>query len=55
MPRDGSWNMVDKKFYQPAKVEGWVIVIYENQGRFGDAKVKGLIDGLVRGCEEVGE
>ncbi|KZT39639.1 argonaute-like protein [Sistotremastrum suecicum HHB10207 ss-3] len=54
MPRDGSWNMVDKKFYQPAKVEGWIIVIYENQGRFGDQKVRGLIDGLVRGCEEVG-
>ncbi|KAI1795193.1 argonaute-like protein [Ganoderma leucocontextum] len=33
-PRDGAWNMVDKKFYRPVTINRWVVVVYEREQRF---------------------
>lgn len=33
-PRDGQWNMVDKKFYRPVTINRWVVVVYEREQRF---------------------
>jgi eukaryotic translation initiation factor 2C len=47
--------MVDKRFFQPAEVNGWVVVIYEVQSRFTMANAKDMIGGLIQACNEVGE
>ncbi|KAJ7590925.1 argonaute-like protein [Mycena floridula] len=53
-PRDGAWNMVDKRFFKPMEVPSWAIVIYEQQRRFPDDAVNNLIRGLVQACNDVG-
>ncbi|KAK7689674.1 hypothetical protein QCA50_007469 [Cerrena zonata] len=52
MPRDGAWNMIQKKFYQPSSVKGWVVVIYEP--RFNDQAAQSMVQGLVQTCGETG-
>lgn len=54
IPRDGSWNMIDKKFYRPAEIQRWVVVIYANQSRFNNAAAQDMIAGLVQACSSVG-
>ncbi|KAG6835954.1 hypothetical protein H0H93_012916 [Arthromyces matolae] len=54
VPRDGSWNMVDKRFYRPAEVKGWCIVVYEKRSRFGEDVVDNLINGLTASFRQVG-
>ncbi|EJF60851.1 Piwi-domain-containing protein [Dichomitus squalens LYAD-421 SS1] len=50
-PRDGAWNMVDKKFYRPATIKRWVVVVYEREQQFNmgtaRAMVRNLLDALV--------
>lgn len=45
---------VDKRFFEPTEIERWVIVIYEQQRRFGQQNVDGLINGLKDACRSVG-
>ncbi|KAF8889797.1 argonaute-like protein [Infundibulicybe gibba] len=52
-PRDGAWNMVDKRFFKPADIRFWVISIYETERRFGQ-HVQDLINGFLDGCRSVG-
>jgi len=54
VPSNGSWNMVDKRFFKPVEISRWVIVIYEQQRRFGDAAAREMINGLVASCNDVG-
>ncbi|KAG8737202.1 hypothetical protein FRC10_008467 [Ceratobasidium sp. 414] len=28
-PADGSWNLADQKFFKPAEVTGWAVVVYD--------------------------
>ncbi|KAL1743740.1 Piwi domain-containing protein [Schizophyllum fasciatum] len=51
-PKDGAWNMIDKKFYRPQAVGQWMIVIYEP--RFNDSATREMIAGFVGACREVG-
>ncbi|KAJ7904584.1 argonaute-like protein [Mycena olivaceomarginata] len=53
-PRDGAWNMVDKKFFKPVAIERWVVVVYERQGRFNDQAAQDMIKGLCGSCCDVG-
>ncbi|CAL1700780.1 unnamed protein product [Somion occarium] len=54
VPRDGAWNMIDKKFFQPATIKAWVVVVYERQNRFRDENAKDMIAGLLEACAAVG-
>ncbi|KAJ7754236.1 argonaute-like protein [Mycena maculata] len=53
-PRDGAWNMVDKRFFKPVQIDRWVVVIYERQGRFNEAAANDMINGLCSSCRDVG-
>ncbi|KAG7453294.1 Piwi-domain-containing protein [Guyanagaster necrorhizus] len=53
-PRDGAWNLVDKKFFRPMSFGVWMVVIFVPQNRFSPDDAKRTITGLVRGCEAVG-
>lgn len=46
--------MVDKKFYQPANITGWMVIIYEGEQRFIPANAKDMIQGLLGSFKEVG-
>ncbi|KAJ7157556.1 argonaute-like protein [Mycena crocata] len=53
-PSNGSWNMVDKKFFKPVSVNHWVVVIYEQKRRFHENAAREMINGLVASCRDVG-
>ncbi|KAF8635579.1 hypothetical protein AX15_000229 [Amanita polypyramis BW_CC] len=53
-PRNGSWNMADKKFYRPTTIKQWIIVVYENRRRFGDQQAQKLIQDFTNACSTVG-
>lgn len=53
-PSNGSWNMVDKRFFRPASIERWIVVIYERQQRFTQQSAQDMIDGLVQCSRDVG-
>jgi eukaryotic translation initiation factor 2C len=46
--------MVDKKFFQPSVINGWIVVIYELQSRFNQQAAQELIAGLATAAREVG-
>ncbi|GJE88333.1 protein argonaute [Phanerochaete sordida] len=54
IPRDGKWNMIDKKFFKPCAIDNWVIVIYEMIQRFGDRDAQDMIKGLLQACNAAG-
>jgi len=45
---------IDKRFYNPAAIDRWIVVVYERQQRFGQQAAQDMIAGLVQGCTEVG-
>lgn len=47
-------KMVDKKFYQPTTIKGWVVVVYERQQRFRQEAADDMIKGLLDSFKEVG-
>ncbi|KAF9559498.1 argonaute-like protein [Agrocybe pediades] len=53
-PRAGVWNMMNRKFFKPAAVGAWVILIYEMERRFTDDDVKEAIDSFTKSCGKVG-
>jgi eukaryotic translation initiation factor 2C len=53
-PRNGAWNMIEKKFHKPAKVGRWVVIVFEQQRRFDDATARNMVRGLVTACNEYG-
>ncbi|KAH7105502.1 eukaryotic translation initiation factor 2C [Auriculariales sp. MPI-PUGE-AT-0066] len=54
VPRDGAWNMIDKKFMVPGIVRAWAIVIYERQQRFNQQNVTDMMQGLRQCAKDVG-
>ncbi|KAF7793688.1 hypothetical protein EIP86_004804 [Pleurotus ostreatoroseus] len=54
-PREGTWNMVDRKFYKPSTIERWCVVVFERENSFGRQYVQNVIQGFVRACQSVGE
>ncbi|KAH9062680.1 argonaute-like protein [Lactarius vividus] len=53
-PRDGAWNLIDKRMFTPSNVAQWIIIIYERQQRFNDQVANQMASDLVRACETVG-
>ncbi|GJE88331.1 protein argonaute [Phanerochaete sordida] len=54
VPKDGKWNMIDKKFFKPCRIENWVVVVYETPNRFGQRQVQDMIKGLLQSCSAAG-
>ena len=55
VPRDGAWNMVDRRFAKPEVVERWVVVIFERPQRFRDIQANNVVNGLISAFENVGK
>ncbi|KAI9467034.1 argonaute-like protein [Lactarius psammicola] len=53
-PRDGAWNLIDRRMFSPSSVPTWMIIIYERQQRFNDQVANQMASDLVKGCEAVG-
>ncbi|KAI0254712.1 argonaute-like protein [Lactifluus subvellereus] len=53
-PRDGAWNLIDKRMLTPSSVAHWMVVIYERQQRFNEQTANQMANDLVRACEAVG-
>ncbi|KAK0435064.1 Piwi domain-containing protein [Armillaria borealis] len=53
-PRDGTWNLVDKKFSKPMPLGSWIVVIFVPQHFFRPDDANRMIAALVQGCEAVG-
>jgi eukaryotic translation initiation factor 2C len=53
-PRDGGWNLIDKRMFSPSSVAEWIIIIYERQQRFNDQVANQMASELVKACEAVG-
>ncbi|TEB24718.1 hypothetical protein FA13DRAFT_1907530, partial [Coprinellus micaceus] len=54
-PRNGAWNMAQKKLWRPcAPIREWIVVVYENQNRFNNDRVQGMVQGLVTEARNVG-
>ncbi|KAF5344152.1 hypothetical protein D9758_008884 [Tetrapyrgos nigripes] len=53
-PANGSWNMKDKMFHTPVKIERWVLVSYETTNRFNEKHAQQLVKDLVEGANAVG-
>ncbi|RDB19427.1 Protein argonaute-2 [Hypsizygus marmoreus] len=54
VPRDGSWNMMDKKLFKPMTIQKWVIVCFEGENRFPLPAAREMVRGLIAGCRSVG-
>jgi len=53
-PRDGAWNMVDKKFYRCSNIRSWIIVVYERRNRFNETHVQSMVQGLRQATKDTG-
>ncbi|THU97363.1 argonaute-like protein [Dendrothele bispora CBS 962.96] len=54
LPQAGSWNMLDKKFINPIRIDRWVIVVFESPRTVNEAKVRDMIKGYLEACNLVG-
>lgn len=54
VPRDGSWNMIDKIFLKAASFKFWAVVVYERQQRFRPENAQEMVRQFVTACHEVG-
>ncbi|KAF9527970.1 argonaute-like protein [Crepidotus variabilis] len=53
-PRNGSWNLIDKKLFKAETVRRWAVVIFESPGRFNMPTVQGMIRGFIEGARACG-
>ncbi|KAI0068655.1 argonaute-like protein [Artomyces pyxidatus] len=53
-PRDGAWNMMEKRMFNPSRIDSWVVVIFERRQRFDDQRCQNMINGLMEACTAVG-
>ncbi|KAI0832378.1 argonaute-like protein [Trametes gibbosa] len=53
-PRDGAWNMIDKKFYRPMAIRRWCIAIFERRQRFRPDLAEEMKMGLLQAFASVG-
>ncbi|EPQ59451.1 argonaute-like protein [Gloeophyllum trabeum ATCC 11539] len=52
--RVSEFFLIDKKFYSPASIDKWVVVVYERQQRFNANNVREMVEGFVAACRDVG-
>ncbi|KAF8266859.1 argonaute-like protein [Lactarius quietus] len=53
-PREGAWNLIDKRMFSPSSIAHWMIIIYERRERLNDQVANQMASDLVKGCEAVG-
>ena len=53
-PRNGEWNMIDKKLYRPSAIARWIVVIFERPQRFSQGAADDMINGLRRATSDMG-
>ncbi|KAJ7732588.1 argonaute-like protein [Mycena maculata] len=53
-PRNGSWNMADKRLFRPATIQAWVFIIFESFERFEDQVAQGVARDFVKGIRSTG-
>jgi len=53
VPRDGKWNMADKKLIAPVPINHWLIVTFDNR-RFREPGASEMVKNLIRGFESTG-
>jgi len=54
VPRNGSWNMADKKFVTPIPIKQWIVIIYETRRRFAEDRAEKMVHDFVSACATVG-
>ncbi|SJK99346.1 uncharacterized protein ARMOST_02639 [Armillaria ostoyae] len=50
-PKEGSWNLVDKKFTKPMSLGSWIVVIFVPQNCFSADNAKDTIQGWLKGAK----
>ncbi|KAJ7732583.1 argonaute-like protein [Mycena maculata] len=53
-PRNGSWNMADKRFFRTTEIKAWVFIIFESMNRFGDQVAQTVATDFVKGIRTTG-
>jgi eukaryotic translation initiation factor 2C len=48
------YHRVDKKFYKASSITVWAVVIYQDQRRFNDSAINGMVKGFQEACANVG-
>ncbi|GAW01092.1 argonaute-like protein [Lentinula edodes] len=51
-PRDGAWNMIDKKLYKPESINRWAMVVFDTRTRQDTAL--SVVRSFIEGCLSVG-
>lgn len=49
------FNRADKKFFRPATIKKWVIVVYEGERRFNMETARGMATSFAAGARAVGK
>lgn len=47
-------SRVDKRFVKPVSIDRWVVIVYEQQRRFGEQAARDMVAGLIESCRDVG-
>ncbi|KAK0479171.1 argonaute-like protein [Armillaria novae-zelandiae] len=53
-PLHGTWNMVDKSFYEPKTITTWSLVIFELKNKFNETQCADMVKGFMKACRIVG-
>ncbi|KAI0750722.1 argonaute-like protein [Daedaleopsis nitida] len=53
-PRDGAWNMIDKKFWKPEGIKRWMVVVFEREQRFRRDIAQEMVNGFLKAFAAVG-
>lgn len=53
-PRDGSWNMKDKKFFMPKAFKAWAVINFCDPRRCQESDVAKFAEAVIRECPKVG-
>jgi eukaryotic translation initiation factor 2C len=53
-PRNGEWNMIDKKLYRPSTIQRWIVIVFERAQRFSQGAADDMITGLRRATADMG-
>src|SRR6267154_4084641 len=48
-------SRLDKRFFKPASIDRWIVVVYERQQRFNPQAAQDMIDGMLKSFRDVGQ
>ncbi|KAJ7473799.1 argonaute-like protein [Mycena galericulata] len=53
-PKKGVWNMADKRFFRPATISAWVLILFQSQNYFSNEVAAEVATSFVAGCRSTG-